>query len=321
VFKARRWVIAGVVAAVTVVGAIGLAGLVSATHNLGSVSPRDGAAAAFEQPVPADPVTPEDSATLTPTEAPTTAAKARTKTPAKAKKTSKAKTSKSGTTKSSTTSTKTQQTATSSGTLGTGRIQFGPTYKGAGTFYGADGTGNCSFDASSDLMVGAMNQTDYANSQACGAFLSVTGPNGNSITIRVVDRCPECAVGAIDLSAQAFAKLAAPSAGRINISWKLLSPAISTPVSYRYKTGSTQYWCGIQVLNHRNPIKSLQVKSGGTWKTVPRETYNYFVQESGAGCGGAIRITDIYGHQLTDTGIAVSPDKIQRGHAQFGPPT
>jgi expansin (peptidoglycan-binding protein) len=208
------------------------------------------------------------------------------------------------------------QTTRGGGGPGTGRIQFGKTYTGQATFYGATGAGNCSFEASSDLMVGAMNEQDYENSQACGAYLSVTGPNGK-VTIRIVDRCPECPPGAIDLSQQAFAKIAPVSAGRVSISWRLLSPAGLGSVAYRYKTGSSQYWCGIQVRNHRNPVRSLQVKSGNTWKTLARQNFNYFISEGGAGCGGAIRITDIYGNRITSTGIRISPDVTQRGKAQF----
>ena len=199
---------------------------------------------------------------------------------------------------------------------GTGRIQFGKTYTGRATFYAATGAGNCSFEASGDLMIGAMNQRDYANSQACGAHLSVTGPKG-TVTIKIVDRCPECPPGAIDLSRQAFAKIAPISAGRVPISWHLLSPSGLGPVSYRYKTGSSQYWCGIQVRNHRNPVRSLQVKTGNSWKSLERQDYNYFVSDGGSGCGGAIRVTDIYGNQITDTGIRISPDQTQRGTSQF----
>jgi expansin (peptidoglycan-binding protein) len=206
------------------------------------------------------------------------------------------------------------------GVLGTGRIQYGPTYTGDGTFYGATGEGNCLYEASSDRMIGAMNQQDYENSQACGAYLRVTGPNGKSLTIKVVDRCPECQPGDIDLSQEAFAQLAPVSAGRVKVSWQLLSPALSGPVSYKYKDGSSQYWCGIQVRNHRNPVRSLELKVNGAWKSVPRLEYNYFVSADGSGCGSDIRITDIYGNQLTDTGITISPNAVQPGKAQFGPP-
>src|SRR5215468_659791 len=74
---------------------------------------------------------------------------------------------------------------------------------GDGTYYAADGTGNCSFDASpNDLMVAAMNDPDYQDAAWCGACLAVTGPKG-TVTVRVVDRCPECKHGDLDLSPQA----------------------------------------------------------------------------------------------------------------------
>jgi len=206
------------------------------------------------------------------------------------------------------------------GVTGSGRIVSGRTYTGRATFYGATGEGNCLFDASPDLMVVAMNQADYGGAQACGAWLAVTGPDGKTITVQVVDRCPECPVGALDLSQQAFTKLAPAVAGQITVTWRLLSPALSGPVAYVYKTGSSQYWCGIQVRNHRNPVRSLAVQVGGSWKTLTRQEYNYFESPTGAGCGGAIQITDIYGHKLTDTGIAIRPGAVQNGHAQFPPP-
>jgi expansin len=205
------------------------------------------------------------------------------------------------------------------GPAGSGRIRYGRTYTGVATYYAATGAGNCSYEASGDLMVGAMNQADYQNSQACGAYLNVTGPNG-TVRIRVVDRCPECPPGAIDLSRPAFAKIAPVAAGKVAISWRLQSPSGLGPVSYRYKSGSSRYWCAIQVRDHRNPVRSLQVKVGSSWKTLARQEYNYFVSESGSGCGGTIRITDIYGHRLTSTGIRVAPGTTQRGQAQFPAP-
>ena len=43
-------------------------------------------------------------------------------------------------------------------------------HTGEATYYDATGAGNCGFPATpDDLMVGAMNQTDYAASAVCGA--------------------------------------------------------------------------------------------------------------------------------------------------------
>jgi len=113
---------------------------------------------------------------------------------------------------------------------------------GDGTFYDADGSGNCSFDPSpDDLMVAAMNQTDYAGSAACGACAAIDGPDG-SVVVRIVDRCPECSPGDIDLSADAFARIAAPVAGRVAIRWRYVACAVVGPVRYRFKEGSNPFW-------------------------------------------------------------------------------
>ncbi|WP_105968350.1 expansin EXLX1 family cellulose-binding protein [Streptomyces geranii] len=202
-----------------------------------------------------------------------------------------------------------------------GRIKPGTTYQGVATFYGAgNGDGHaCSYGPSSDVMTAAMNTTDYETSMACGAYILVRAASGASVTVRITNECPgDCAPGQLDLSAEAFAKIADPVAGRIPISWSLLSPATAAPLSVRYKTGSSQYWCGIQVIGHRNPLARLEVRTGGgSWVRLARTEYNYFLSEQGTGCGGSIRITDIYGEQLTLDGIAVRPDAVQATSVQF----
>ncbi len=201
-----------------------------------------------------------------------------------------------------------------------GRIEPGTTYDGVATHYdAADGDGACSFGPSPDLMIAAMNTTDYETSKACGAYILVRAANGASVTVRITNECPApCAPGQLDLSKQAFAELAALSAGEIKISWSLLSPGTSDTISIRYKTGSTQYWCGIQAIGHRNPLARLEVGTGSGWRQLTRTEYNYFLSPDGTGCGGPIRLTDIYGEQLTVEGISVRPDAVQRTGVQFG---
>ncbi|MFJ3202453.1 expansin EXLX1 family cellulose-binding protein [Streptomyces sp. NPDC086989] len=202
-----------------------------------------------------------------------------------------------------------------------GRIQPGATYKGVATAYAAgDGNGACLFGPSDDLMIAAMNTTDYESSRACGAYVRVRAASGASITVRITNECPlPCAPGQLDLSEQAFAKLADPKLGRIPITWSLLSPHTSGPLSIRYKTGSSPYWCGIQVIDHRNPVARLEVRTTNGWRRLPRTDYNYFLSSDGSGCGGAMRITDIYGEQLTVDGTALLPNVAQPTRVQFAP--
>ncbi|MCX5555594.1 expansin EXLX1 family cellulose-binding protein [Streptomyces sp. NBC_00038] len=208
--------------------------------------------------------------------------------------------------------------AASAGAPLAGRIRPGVTYRGVATFYDSDGGGACLYDPSGDVMTGAMNSIDYESAKACGAYVSVRAANGTSITVRITNECPgECAPGQIDLSAEAFAKLADPTAGRIAITWKLVSPSTSGTMSIRYKTGSSRYWCGIQAVGHRNPVARLEVRAGSGWRQLSRTDYNYFISEDGTGCGGAIRITDIFGERLTVDGIAIRPNVVQPTRVQF----
>ncbi|WP_406054738.1 expansin EXLX1 family cellulose-binding protein [Streptomyces sp. NBC_01077] len=203
----------------------------------------------------------------------------------------------------------------------TGRIQPHTPYKGVATAYkAADGDGACLFGPSDDLMVAAMNTTDYESSRACGAYVLVRASNGASITVRITNECPlPCAPGQLDLSEQAFAKLADLKVGRLPITWSLLSPDTLGPLSIRYKTGSSPYWCGIQVINHRNPVDRLEVRTAQGWRQLPRTDYNYFLSTDGSGCGSSIRVTDVYGERLTVDGIALKPDVAQPTRLQFAP--
>lgn len=198
-----------------------------------------------------------------------------------------------------------------------GKIKPGEPHRGVATFYDSDGGGACSYDPGPDPLTAAMNEADYEGSAACGAFVLVQA-GGKSITVRITNLCPApCRPGQLDLSAEAFALLAAPVKGEIPISWTLVSPETTKNISLRYKTGSSQYWCGIQVLDHRNPVARLEVQAGGQWRQLKRFEYNYFLSENGAGCGGSVAITDVHGERLVVNALPVRPDTIQATNVQF----
>jgi expansin (peptidoglycan-binding protein) len=210
---------------------------------------------------------------------------------------------------------------------------------GQGTYYAADGTGTCSFDgwdprptgsaaesrrrsgdaSPNDLMVAAMNAPDWNDSAWCGACLDVTGPNGD-VVVRVVDECPGCATGDLDLSEQAFAAIASLSTGRIAISWHEVACVVTTPIVYYYKDGTSAYWTAIQLRETRYPIAMLETRAGsGAWQAIPRQDYNYFVVSTGLGAGPyALRVTDDRGQKLEDDAVPYSgPSTAQNGAAQF----
>ncbi|MEN9937759.1 MAG: hypothetical protein RLZZ387_4338 [Chloroflexota bacterium] len=207
--------------------------------------------------------------------------------------------------------------ATATGVPG---LPFDPkaAHSGEGTYYDADGGGNCMFDPSpGDLMVAALNTFDYQGSIMCGATIEVTGPEG-SVVVRVVDRCPECAAGDVDMSPQAFAQIAPLVRGRVPITWRLLSPVTAGPISYKFKEGSNQWWTAVQIRNHRNPIYSIEYRAAdGSYQRMTRESYNYFIATNLGPGAAALRVTDIYGNVLSDAGLAWSAGGVLPGAAQF----
>lgn len=195
-----------------------------------------------------------------------------------------------------------------------------PIHQGIATYYDATGAGACLFDPSpQDLMVAAMNAPEYDNAALCGAYVSVSGAKG-TIVVRIVDLCPECQTGHLDLSREAFAQVDELYLGRVPITWQIVSPALSGPIAYHFKDGSNQWWTAVQVRNHRNPVAKLEyLDSGGVWVEVPRTSYNYFVQTNpGMGTGPySFRVTDSYGNVLVDQGIPHVENGTIAGAAQF----
>jgi expansin (peptidoglycan-binding protein) len=275
--------------------------LVAISGVVGVVALRDRTGVAGDPVAAAEPITSSSSSSeSSPSATPTTSASSTTTTPPE------------------TTVSTSPPAAVVDGTPPAGKIEPGVPHTGVATFYDSDGGGACSYDPGPDPLTAAMNWSDYENSQACGAYVLVRAANGASLTVRITNLCPApCRVGQLDLSAEAFARLAPPSAGEIPITWTLVSPAVSKGISFRYKSGSSQYWCGIQVIDHRNPVARLEVQSGGQWVRLPRTEYNYFLSENGSGCGGAIAVTDVHGERLVVDPLPVKPDVVQSTTLQF----
>ncbi|WP_045878606.1 expansin EXLX1 family cellulose-binding protein [Pseudofrankia sp. DC12] len=199
-----------------------------------------------------------------------------------------------------------------------GRIRPGAVYSGRATEHDAgSGDGNCLLGSSDSAMqVVAMNEVDYDNARSCGAYLEVTGPGGSTV-VKVVDRCPECPAGALDLSQQAFDRIAGGAQGGLDkVTWRLVSPADIGPLEFQVKKESSQWWVSLQVRNHRNPVVSLEIQRGGQWVAVERQMYNYFESE-GFGAGPfTVRVTDLYGQQIVAT-VNLTPGAVQTTNTQF----
>lgn len=207
--------------------------------------------------------------------------------------------------------------AKASGTPGTveGEIHYG-----YATYYGGGYEGGCCLldPIPKDYFVTAINIFDYDTARMSGAYLEVTGPLGK-INVLVTDLLPEGQKGDLDLNIDAFPHVANPIDGKVPISWRIIPLDTDGPVQYKYKEGSSQYWIGVQVRNHRYPIEKLEyMDKDGKFIELPRKNYNYF-ESSDMGPGPfTFRVTDIYGHEFIDKDIPFTgSETIVSGTQQF----
>lgn len=178
------------------------------------------------------------------------------------------------------------------------------------------GGGNCSYPGPpANHMFVALSAPEYDGAAPCGSYLLVKGPNGNSVRVEVIDQCPECKAGHIDLSEAAFAKLAPLVRGIIPVSYRTVAnPPLPAPVAFQVKNGSSRWWLALFVMNTGNAIASVQVETRpGHWLKLTHVNWNGWIAQQGAGAGPfTVRVTDTRGHQVTIHNVALKPGAVQR---------
>jgi expansin (peptidoglycan-binding protein) len=190
---------------------------------------------------------------------------------------------------------------------------------GMATHYDSDGTGNCSLPAlPGEHLDVALPEVEYGTADSCGGWLDVTGPNG-SVRVVITNRCPECQQGHLDLSKEAFARIAPLEQGQVDISYSLVrNPPLAEPMSIKVKDGSSQWWMEVQPVNHGNPIARFELQQDGAWRSLVHTQDNFWRADPGPGVGPyTFRITDIYGQTATVEGITMSPEVVQPTSARL----
>ncbi|CDS12427.1 hypothetical protein LRAMOSA04621 [Lichtheimia ramosa] len=90
--------------------------------------------------------------------------------------------------------------------------------------YFTPGLGSCGIESTAKDLIAALNAPQMANgdnpnhNKQCGRKAKVTGPKG-SVTVTIVDTCPPCKSGDLDLSPAAFGKVADFDDGRVKATW------------------------------------------------------------------------------------------------------
>jgi expansin (peptidoglycan-binding protein) len=183
------------------------------------------------------------------------------------------------------------------------------------TFYELQGGGgNCSFPAApaNGLFV-ALPAVEYAGAAKCGGFLDVRGPKG-TVRVEIIDQCPECAAGHIDLGKTAFAKIAAISQGEVPVSYHLVAdPPLRAPLAFRVKEGSSAFFLDLLPIGTGNPVAKVEVSAPGHGTVaLERQDFGYWEARNGLGPGPfTVRLTDSRGHVAVAHGIRLRPGVVQ----------
>ncbi|TVY19669.1 Expansin-YoaJ [Lachnellula arida] len=196
---------------------------------------------------------------------------------------------------------------------------------GQATYYGGNVAGGaCSFSTytlPSDIFGTALSDSNWDTSANCGACVSVTGPDGNSITAMIVDECPGCGTNHLDLFPTAFSALATPSTGVIDVSWSYVDCPITTPLQVHNKEGVSAYWFSMQVVNANKAVSTLEVSTdgGSTWQTTTRKDYNFFENESGFGTDTVdVKVTSSAGEVVIVDNVAITAGSVVTAGSNFG---
>lgn len=194
---------------------------------------------------------------------------------------------------------------------------------GEATYYAADGSGACSYPAdASDPLIAAINGPQWDGSAHCGECLQVTGPLG-SVRIRIVDECPECATGDLDMHPTAFAQIADIVDGRVPISWTRVDCPVTGNLIARVSEGSNPYYIGLVPDHHRQGVADMSIKVADAWQTMARQDYNRFVLTGSDPVNPPfqVRTTSTVGESLEQTVSSLDAGAVFDAGQQFSPCT
>jgi expansin (peptidoglycan-binding protein) len=192
---------------------------------------------------------------------------------------------------------------------------------GEATFYvvGANALGNCTLEFGDTDFVAAVSPDLYAGSARCGECLLVSGAAGVAL-VKVVDQCPGCNAGSLDLTTAAFEAIVGPqSIGRDVIDYEPVECPVAGNLNYRFQ-GSNNFFLKLQVRDHLVGVEQVELDpgTGAGFTALTRTSDNHFQASfpSGVNLPMSVRITSEVGEVVNDQ-IPLINAEIQAGNAQF----
>lgn len=195
---------------------------------------------------------------------------------------------------------------------------------GTATYYDfTPGSGFCSFGGDDlEPFTVAVSPTDYAGSAMCGRWLRVTGPLG-SVDVRVVDQCPSCATGSLDLNTAAFAEIANLATGIVPVTWYTIREPGEPLLKLQQSAGTNPFYLQVQPRHPRYGVSRLEYLGPSGYVEATRSVDHYFTVSASSGVPVplaspfTVRLTDVNGQQIVQTGIALGANNVHDCDVQF----
>ncbi|KAL4086075.1 hypothetical protein PRIC1_014697 [Phytophthora ramorum] len=202
-------------------------------------------------------------------------------------------------------------------------------FTGDGTAYslGDTSSGNCNMMSALSFATtdyAALNNEQWDGLQNCGRCAEVScadsrcSDQSKSVVVQLLDRCPECKHGDLDLSPSVFKTLTGSDPSRYTVKWKFVDCPVPGNVNYCLKGGSNNYWTAVQPTNVATGITSLQINGKAT--KMLDGAYYYLLDGSGSVVADlssvTVSMTDLNGVSMKDT-VSLSAGSCTQGSSQF----
>ncbi|KAG3001711.1 hypothetical protein PC120_g20113 [Phytophthora cactorum] len=208
---------------------------------------------------------------------------------------------------------------------------------GGDTYYTGDATsytlgqvsaGNCNFmyDPGVGDNYAALNSEQWDSTHNCGRCAEVSCDDArcsdttSTQIVYIVDRCPECKQGDLDLSPTVFKTLTGSDPSRYTIKWKFVDCPVSGNIEYCTKSGSSSSWLAIQPANYASGVASMKIASQDV--TMVDSCY-YFLLNGGSNVdmsAVSVELTSVSGETITET-LSLTADECTEGSSNFGAST
>ena len=197
------------------------------------------------------------------------------------------------------------------------------TYTGKATRHIFSTSGNCGFQDFFDITnrVAAISADRYESSLVCGGCAKITGPNGKSVRIRVIDKCVDCSQNSFDVSYDVFDIIKGDNDGIASISWDWVPCYTDGYFKYYIDKGANEYYISFQIRNSSMRIKNVYIYSSytGQWHLMSRrdDFYFYFNTDNVLEKPLLIKIESISGEIVNDVIKKYKTGTTVQGDARF----